>query len=256
MAEKLHKYVCNEERFQKALENVRKRLEKMSKRPVPICSEDEALAVPEVHDYFMRQRGQISGLYHQAKKSSRQNYGDVARDVKSLLVPYLFAMKGAKPTSGSQGFKEFAQELSKANNYFMNKILEKFDPRTTRSKKTHRITGFDRQLDSWWSRNKSNILKEYMDDITKNPNEHYGKAITYTIKSNLTSMRKTFGIDVKAERAKEARPADDYRSSTSSSSSVIAQSPDVGYAQPYNRYAGRGGGFANVPNLSNINHNH
>ncbi len=126
MSASLYMGVCNKDRYDKALIAVNKKFEDMGRgKPKPIATVEHALSDPNLQRYFYRQRVQINSYYQQAKKESRKKYGDFVRDIKSLLVPYLFAMGGKKPAGD---FKNFSKEMANANKYFINNVLSTFKP--------------------------------------------------------------------------------------------------------------------------------
>lgn len=196
MSSKLFNGVCSGTRYDKCIEIVMdkdKKLRKVGKAPKLVATESEALASPALQRYFLRQRAQINAYYQQAKKASRKQHGDIVRDIKSLLVPYLFAMHGRKPNTASPGdFKKFSGEMANANKYFINLIGDGFHYSLKPTKRRNRIIPFDNQLDNWWIRNKVSQLSGWMALITNNPKSIYDEAIKAQESSILARKAKEF----------------------------------------------------------------
>lgn len=220
--------LCNIARWDKAM----KQIEKQNKAHPnaikhPVCTVDAALQNPEVQKHFMFQRAQINVYSKQAKIPNNKNVGNLTRDVKSLVVPYLFALVGFKPgkkftfynnspssSSSSSSSSEdssifdgmintklttlgdYAKLSANANRYFVNNFVAGFRSNTREHGRRRRVSSFNRQLQYFWIFNKKDILKKAMEQINKNPNEVFELATT-------CDKSKGNGIDKKKQVFKE-----------------------------------------------------
>lgn len=202
MAIKLAYGVCSQELYNKFEPIVKKRWDKKPENERNnICTVGEALNNTKLQKHFMYQRAQISSYYQQARKASRKKYGDVVKDVKCLLTPYLFAMADRKPNPKSDGdFKAFSKEMTNANKYLLNNIISGFKPTAKESKKSKRIIPFNNLLDSWWIKNKTTILSSLMNVINNNAAGILADAGKYSGPSRLEEKKKKFQEEAKKLR--------------------------------------------------------